>query len=137
MASEALRPGTKPGLVDIVEERFNLPAEPAIGRAEAARRVRAKIDAEGVRCERLDISDGTVHRGQLFDMKGALVPFPEGEPYERCYVGLVDSFADAQWGHPAFWAFVPAAGDGEVVLRPTTLPEHALGAVRLRPEPRP
>jgi hypothetical protein len=137
MASEPLRPGTAPGLVHIVEERFKVPANPAIGRVEAARLVRAKIEAKGTPCERLDLSDIPVRRGALFDMAGTRVPFPAGEPYERCYVALVDPRADAQWAHPALWAFVPAAGDGEVVLQSTELPEHALGAVRLRPEPKP
>jgi hypothetical protein len=135
MASEPRSPGTAPGLVEIVEKRFKLPANPVIGRAEAAGRVRAKIETEGVRCERLDLSDIPVRRGALFDMAGTRVPFPAGEPYESCYVALVDPRADAQWAHPAFWAFVPAAGDGEVVLQATEFPEHALGAVRLRPEP--
>ena len=137
MASEPLRPGTEPGLLKIVEERFNVPAKPAIGRAEAAQRVRAKVEAEKVACERLDLSDIPVRRGSLFDMSGKCVLFPDGDPYERCYIALVDPQVDAQWAHPAYWAFVPAAGDGDVILRSTEFPEHALGAVRLRPEPKP
>ena len=137
MASEPLRPGTAPGLAQIVKARFKVPVEPAIGRAEAARRVREKIAETDVRCERLELSDIPVRRGALFDMAGTRVCFPGGETYESCYVALIDPEADAQWAHPAFWAFVPAAGDGEVILQPTEFPEHALGAVRLRPEPRP
>lgn len=137
MASESLRPGTASGLVKIVKERFKVPADPAIDRAEAARRVRTEIEAKGVRCERLELSDIPVRRGALFDMAGTRVPFPAGELYESCYVALVDPRADAQWAHPAFWAFIPAEGEGEVVLQATEFPEHALGAVRLRPEPRP
>ena len=137
MASESLRPGTEPGLVRIVKERFNVPSEPTIGRAEAARRVRLKIEADRVPCERLDLSDIPVRRGSLFDMGGTRVAFPVGAPYESCYVALIDPRADAQWAHPAFWAFIPVAGDGEVVLQATQFPAHALGAVRLRPEPQP
>lgn len=136
MASEARSPGIGPGLDNIVKAQFKVPTDPAIGRAEAARLVRAKIEAERVACERLDLSDIPVRRGSLFDMAGTRVPFPDGDPYERCYVALVDPQADAQWAHPARWAFVPAAGDGEVVLTFTEFPEHARGAVRLRPEPR-
>jgi len=136
MASESRSPGTAPDIIDILETRFKVSAKPAIGRAEAARRVRSTIEAEGILCQRLDLSDIPVRRGALFDMAGTRVLFPAGESYESCYVALVDPHADAQWAHPAFWAFVPAAGDAEVVLQPTEFPEHALGAVRLRPEPR-
>jgi hypothetical protein len=136
MASEARSPGIAPGLDSIVREQFKLPTDPAIGRAEASSRVRVKIEAEKVACERLDLSDMPVRRGSLFDMAGTRVPFPDGDAYESCYVALVDPQVDAQWAHPAKWAFVPAAGDGEVVLAFTEYPEHALGAVRLRPEPR-
>lgn len=137
MANKPLQPGTAPGLTKIVADRFKVPDEPAIGRVEAAKRIRAKIETSGILCERLELSDIPVRRGSLFDMAGTRVPFPEGESYESCYVALVDPCADAQWAHPAFWAFVPATDDTEVVLQPTELPEHALGAVRLRPEPRP
>ena len=136
MANEPRTPGIAPGLESIIKTQFKVPTDPAIGRTEAASRVRAKIEADEIACERLDVSDIPVHRGSLFDMAGTRVPFPEGEPYESCYVALVDPHADAQWAHPAFWAFVPAAGDGEVVVTSTDFPEHALGAVRLRPEPR-
>lgn len=133
MASEPRSPGIEAGL-DNSAKAFRAPGLP-IGRAEAARRVREKIKADAIRCERLAISDEAVHRGLLINMARTRVPFPEGEPYESCYVALVDPCADAQWAHPAFWAFVPAAGDGSVVLMPTLLPEHALGAVRLRRVP--
>ncbi len=136
MASEPRRPGIAPGLDNIIKAQFKLPTDPAIGRAAAAARVRAKIEADKIACERLDVSDIPVRRGSLFDMAGTRVPFPYGEAYESCYVALVDPHADAQWAHDAYWAFIPAAGDGEVVLTFTEFPEHALGAVRLRPEPR-
>lgn len=129
------RPGGRPGLAAIVADQFEVSADPVINRAEAARRIRAKIAADGVPCERLDISDVPVRRGALFDMEGARVPFPDGDIYESCYVGLIDPTVDAQWAHPAHWAFVPAEPRGEVVLRSTNFPPHALGAVRLRPEP--
>lgn len=136
MASEPRSPGIAPGLDSIIKAQFKLPTFPAIGRAEASLRIRLKIAADTIACERLDVSDIPVHRGALFDMAGTRVPFPDGEAYESCYVALVDPHADAQWAHDAFWAFVPAAGDGDVVLTFTEFPEHALGAVRLRPEPR-
>lgn len=135
MASESRTPGIAPGLDSIIKTHFNVPTEPTIGRTKAAACVRAKIDEDEIVCERLDVSDIPVHRGSLFDMTGTRVAFPEGEPYESCYIALIDPDVDAQWAHPAFWAFVPAAGDGPVVVTSTDFPEHALGAVRLRPEP--
>ncbi len=134
MVSKPLRPGTAPGFEAILADLFRV--RPSIGRVEAARLIRAKIDLDGLRCERLDVSDVPVQRGLLIDMAGTRVPFPEGEPYRSCYVALVDPSVDALWGHPALWAFIPESGDGDVVFQPTQFPEHALGAVRLRPEPR-
>jgi hypothetical protein len=64
-------------------------------------------------------------------MSGARVAFPPGTTFERCYVALVDPQVEAEWGHDAKRAFVPAEGDGEVVLRDTSFPEYAKGAVRL------
>jgi hypothetical protein len=108
---------------------------PPIGREQAAERVRQKIAAEGLRCERLDLSDEPVDRRALFDMSGARVPFPfpEDPAYDRCYVALVDPDVGLGWAHEAHWAFVPADGEGEVVLQDTKLPEHMLGPVRLFP----
>ncbi len=134
MASEPRTPGIAPGIENSIKA-FKAPDLP-INRVAAALLVRAKIEADEVACERLDVSDIPVHRGALFDMAGTRVPFPDGEAYESCYIALVDPHADAQWAHDAYWAFIPAAGDAEVILTPTELPEHALGAVRLRPEPR-
>ncbi len=134
MESEARRPGIAPGLDNSIKA-FKAPDLP-IGRDAATSRVWEKITSDKLACERLYLSDITVHRGSLFDMEGTRVLFPEGAPYDSCYVALVDPRADAQWAHPAWWAFVPAAGDGEIILMSTEFPEHALGAVRLRPEPR-
>jgi hypothetical protein len=91
----------------------------AAARGEAAALVRAKLVADAVACERLEVSEIPVRRGHLWDMGRNRVQFPDGEAYEVCYVALVDPCVDAQWAHPAHWAFVPAAGRGEVVLQPT------------------
>jgi len=90
---------------------------------------------QAVPCQGLALSDQPVARGALFDASGARVLFPEGPAYDRCYVALIDPEpATVRWAHPAHWAFVPADGDGDVILRPTELPEHNTGPVRLLPE---
>jgi hypothetical protein len=119
----------------VLREQFEVPATPTMNRAAAAKRVRDKIAAEGLRCERLDLSDDAVPRGALFDMSGAPVPFPEGDEYGRCYVALIDPDTRLQWAHRAHWAFVPASGEGDIVVRETDFPEHAKGRVRLFPVP--
>ena len=81
MASEARSPGIAPGLANSIKA-FKAPDLP-INRAAAALLVRAKIEADEVACERLDVSDIPVHRGALFDMAGTRVPFPDGEAYEN------------------------------------------------------
>lgn len=129
MANEPVRPGVPGGLDAIITNTYGVPARPTLNREDAARRVREKVKTLG--CERLDVSEEPVRRGALVDMSGARVSFPEGKTYDRCYVALVDPAMDAQWGHAAFWAFVPAAGDGDVILRPTQFPEHALGVVTM------
>lgn len=131
MASDVLRPGLHPGLGEVLREGFGVPLTPAIGFHAAARRVREKIAADQIPCERLDISDVPVQRGALFDMSGVRVPFPAGPAYDICYVALVDPEPDAQWSHPACWAFVPVDGEGDVVVQPTDFPENAMGSVRL------
>lgn len=130
MGSEPRRPGMGAGIERILKEGFGVPPTPALGRAEAVRRVREKLQEEGIRWERLDVSELTVGRNALVDMAGNRVPFPEGPAHETCYVVLIDPNASAQWGHPAWWAFVPSDGSGEVVLKPTDLPQNALGTVR-------
>jgi hypothetical protein len=133
MARETRHPGVHAGLPS-VELAFDVGPAP-IGREGAARLVRERIAADGLRCERLDLSDETVRRGTLFDMSGARVLFPKGKPYDRCYVALIDPDVAARWTHPAYWAFVPADGSDIVVIQPTERPEHASGQVRLRPVP--
>jgi hypothetical protein len=131
MGSEIRRPGMPSGLDAVVEEGFHVPVKPNIGRAEAEARVRSKIEADGMPCERLDLSELPVQRDSLFDMTGARVTFPKGAAYDTCYVALIDPSVEAQWGHPAHWAFVPVDGSGEVAIQPTNFPENAMGAVRL------
>jgi hypothetical protein len=133
MASEAARSSPPSGVSAVVEEWFRVPTMPTILRRDAAQRVREKIEQDAVTCERLDLSEEPVHRRALVDMSGERVPFPPGQAYDRCYVALIDPDTRAQWGHRAFWAFVPADGVGAVVIQPTDFPEHALGAVRLFP----
>ncbi|HSN99280.1 MAG TPA: hypothetical protein VLS89_13385 [Candidatus Nanopelagicales bacterium] len=135
MASDVRRPGLPPGLPGVIEQGFDVPVTPTIGIEQAARLVREKIAAERLRCERLDVSELPVQRGALFDMSGARVPFPEGAAYDTCYVALIDPQVDAQWGHPAYWAFVPVDGGAAVVIQSTEFPENAVGAVRLYPVP--
>jgi hypothetical protein len=130
MGSEARRPGLTAGIEAILKEGFGVPGTPAIGREEALRRVKARLEAEGLRWQRLDISELPVSRNALVDMAGRRVPFPPGVAYDTCHVVLVDPDMLAQWGHPAWWAFVPSDGSGNVMLESTELPEHALGNVR-------
>lgn len=130
MGSEARRPGMTAGIEEILKEGFGVPPTPAIGRLEAVRRVLAKLDADGLHWEQLDVSELPVSRNALVDMGGHRVRFPDGPAYDACVVVLVDPNAAAQWGHPAWWAFVPSDGSGEVILEPTDLPENALGTVR-------
>ena len=134
MANEARRPGGPAGLA-AVELDFGVTTAP-IGREQAAERVRREIAARALRCERLDLSDEPVNRRALFDMSCARVPFPPGRAYDRCYVALIDPDTHLGWGHSAHWAFVPADGEGPVMIQDTELPEHALGPVRLYPVPR-
>ena len=132
MESEPRRPGGPPGLAAVGDD-FGL-RPPPIGHARAVERVREKIAADGLRCERLSVSEDAVHRDALINAAGARVDFPEGDAYERCYVGLVDPDAEARWAHPAQWLFVPAQQqDGAVVLRATNLPAHPTGRVRFLP----
>lgn len=133
MASEPRRPGGPPGIEAMLRAGFHVPVTPSIGRAEAARRVLAEVTAQGKRCERLDVSDQPVRRGALFNAAGARVSFPEGKAFDRCYVALIDPDPRARWAHAAHWAFVPADGEGDVVLQKTELPESASGPVRLLP----
>jgi hypothetical protein len=136
MARELRRPGSAPGIEAVLRDQFEVRTKATLGVAAAAERVRAKIAAERLTCERLDLSDDPVRRGALFDMSGARVPFPPGRAYDRCYVALIDPDTRLGWGHDAHWAFVPADGEGDVVVQDTDLPEHALGPVRFHPVPR-
>jgi hypothetical protein len=133
--SDSQRPGGPPDLLTLLEDVFAVPRRPSVGRDEATRRVREAVKGKGLAGERVFLSDQLVRRGALFDASGARVPFPDGDAYEHCFVALVDPSPEARWGHPAFFAFVPAEGSAETVLRPTSLPEHAGSSVRLLPVP--
>ncbi|HZF49663.1 MAG TPA: hypothetical protein VE093_13485 [Polyangiaceae bacterium] len=130
MANRPLRPGLgQSGFAAVLEVGFNVPTVPTILRAEAAERVRRKIEAERIPCQRLDLSNEPVSRGSLFDMTGVRVLFPEGDTFDVCYVALIDPNVASQWGHAAFWAFVPSNGQGDTALRSTNFPENAKGSV--------
>jgi hypothetical protein len=131
MESEGRRPGGPPSVVDMLREKFDVPAAPALGRKEAAHRVREAAGERAHAPASLVLSDQPVARGALFDAAGARVPFPEGKAYDRCYVALLDPSPMTRWAHPAWWAFVPAGGEDAVVLRHTELPESGTGSVRL------
>lgn len=134
MASDApLRPGGPAGVRAIHEQRFRVPLEPTRSPEDVLRRIREKLSAEQIQFERMDLSDMPVRRGSLFNAVGERVAFPDGEPYRRCFVALIDPAPLARWAHRAYWAFVPAEGPGEVILVPTDWPEHSRGPVRLDP----
>lgn len=136
MASEPVQPGTSSGLQAILEQRFKVSTMPSIRREEAAQRVRKKIEEDDLPCECLDISERPVRRRALVDLAGARVRFPEGEAYDRSYVGFIDPDVELQWGHPAYWVFIPARGDAPAVVHPTEFPEHSSISVRFVPVPR-
>jgi hypothetical protein len=135
MESETKRPGAPSGVGAILRDLYGMPERPTIDREDARSRVREKAEALG--CERLDLSLDPVRRGALVDMSGARVPFPGGKAYDRCFVALIDPDVDAGWGHAAFWAFVPAVGDGDVVVQTTQFPEHGSSPVRFSRMPLP
>jgi hypothetical protein len=101
----------------------------------AVRRIREAARGRELPEVALALSDQPVASGALFDASGVRVSFPEGAAYERCYVALLDPSPMMRWAHPAWWAFVPVAGDEPVQLRETELPESPSGPVRLLPEP--
>jgi hypothetical protein len=133
MANEPQKPGGPPGIEAVLRDKFKVSAKPSIGRKEAEQRILEKIAEQGQRYERIDLSDQPVRRGALFNAAGARVPFPEDRAYDRVFIALLDPEPATRWAHAAYWAFVPAEGDAEVVLQPTDLPEHATGPVRLIP----
>lgn len=135
MGSETRTPGIRAGIDKVLEESFGVPSTPTIGIHEATKRMRKAIAEQAIPYARLDISTSPARRGTLFDASGKRVAFPEGDAYERCYIGLVDPEPRTRWAHPAHWAFVPADGDGEVIFAATRLPEHAKSAVQFLPVP--
>jgi len=133
MASKPLRPGGPPGIVQTLEQDFHVPGVPSIGRHEALKRIIEAANSRQLPTTALALSDQPVARGALFNAAGSRVPFPEGPAYERCYVALLDPSPKTRWAHPAWWLFVPVAGDEPVQLRETQLPESQSGSVRLLP----
>jgi hypothetical protein len=131
---ESQRPGGPPQVLKLLADVFEVPESPSVGREDARRRVISAVREKGVPdSARIFLSDQLARRGALLDASGARVKFPDGDAYEHCFVALVDPTPEARWGHPAYFAFVPAAGDAETVLSPTLLPEHAGCSVRLLP----
>lgn len=114
----------------MLEVGFGVSAKPTIRREEAMRLVQERIERDQMHCQRVCISELPVDRDALFDMTGQRVQFPEGKEHDRCYVALLDSEVAAPWGHPAFWAFVPVDGQGDIVVLPTQFPENAKGSIR-------
>jgi hypothetical protein len=132
MASDhPLRPGARSGISHILTEAFGVSERPTLDRAEVARHIEQALHERELTYQKLYISDAPVHRGALFDAAGKRVPFPPQRAYDRCFVALVDPDQNARWSHPAYWAFVPADGGGEIEIRDTSLPEHDKGPVRL------
>ena len=133
MSTTRSKPGGSSGVEAILEESFRVSRRPTITRQEALRRIIDWLKAGAIPWERIDISDGPVHRGGFFDASGARVSFPEESAYDRCFVGLVDPAVQTKWAHRAHWAFVPADGaeDFEVRLAETHLPEQPDGPVRM------
>lgn len=135
MEREARKPGGPAGVSRLLRDVFGVSPTPSIGRRDAADRAIAAARAQGVPFVRVDVSDQPVMRGALFDAAGARVSFPEGAAFDRCYVVLLDPEPAARWAHEAHWAFVPADGEGDAALVPTSLPEATGGPVRLYPMP--
>jgi hypothetical protein len=130
---DAQRPGGPADLGELLADVFGVAPGPFMDRDEAQRRVIAEVKRKALHGERIFLSDQLVRRGALFDASGARVGFPEGDAYERCYVALVDPEPEARWGHPAYFAFVPADRAAPTQLCETLLPEHTGGSVRLLP----
>lgn len=135
MEHEARKPGAPAGIDRLLREVFGVSPMPSIGRKDAADRAIAAARAQGVPFVRVDVSDQPVARGALFNAAGARVSFPEDATFDRCYVVLLDPEPAARWAHEAHWVFVPADGEGDAVLVPTSLPEATHGPVRLYPMP--
>lgn len=88
-------------LATVITRAFGVPETPTASRKEVATRVEEELRRRGIEYDQLDVSDAPVRRNALFDAAGRRVPFPEDEPYERCFVALIDLDASAHWAHPA------------------------------------
>lgn len=126
-------PEAPSGLSAIIRDAFGVPETPTLRRSDVLARIEGRLGEQGIQYDSIAISDGPVRRGAFFDAAGRRVPFPEGKPYDRCFVALIDLDASARWAHPAYWAFIPADDTGPVALRETRLPEHPQGPARLYP----
>lgn len=130
MASNVRQAGMASGLDAILESGFGVSFKPTIRREDALTLLQVKIEREKIPCQRLRISELPVDRDTLFDMTGKRVQFPETKHHDRCYVALLDPEITAPWGHTALWAFVPADGNGDIVMSDTEFPENAKGSIR-------
>lgn len=132
--SDDKKPGGPSGVAALLDELFEMPAQPTIRRDDVLARLRRLLADRNIEAGRLELSDEPVRRGRLFDAAGKRVDFPLGDAFERAYVALVDLEPLARWAHPALWAFIPAeGGDTPIELRETNVPENQGGAVRLLP----
>jgi hypothetical protein len=124
-------PGAPSGLSRVIGEAFGEPEKPTLTRAEVLAKLEEALMARDIEHQRIEVSDVPVRRNALSDAAGRRVHFPPDRAYDRCFVALVDLDTNARWAHPAYWAFIPADGEGAVELQDTSLPEHPRGSVRL------
>lgn len=130
MGNELRKPQGPSGFEAVLEKMFEGPSK-TLNALDAARRALQQARLQGIDCQRIKVSEQPAHDGQLFDALGEYVPFPKGSRYTRCFVVLLDPSPRTRWGHQAYWAFVPAGGEAEVVIRETELPEAAEGPLRM------
>lgn len=67
----------------------------------------------------------------LVDAANTPVEFPPG--FDRAWVGFVDFFPRARWGHAAWWVFVPTDDTPPIGPVDTIWPAHPDGQVRFLP----
>ena len=78
------------------------------------------------------LSLNPVVEGALFDLSGQRPAWPDGSSYAYCYIAFVDPIeahdyehhGHSKWAHPAWFAFVPALGEGPVLVSPSDFPPH-------------
>ena len=121
----------KSGIDRVMEDIFHEPSTPTMTRRAALALATAALERAGQTYVVRLVSDRPVRRGGLRDASGAVVLFPEGASYDRCFVALFDPTPTARWAHPAHFAFVPADGSAPSEVAATTLPQHPLGPVHM------